>query len=201
MDPKQIRTLPRQLVAFCRGDTIRRQRAAIVPRAVGRVLEIGIGSGRNLPFYDADKVDALTGTAASNALREPARLSFALTLYGKALAELRLATHSIDTVVITGALRRMADPGATLVEIRRVLTPGGRLLFCEHGKAPDARLARWQRRLTPPWRLVTGGGQLDLDLPALLNRHGFVLEAIEADYLPGRSRLFGFTYWGAATVA
>lgn len=197
--PKRIRILPRHLVEGCLGDAIRRQRRTIVPRAAGRVLEIGIGSGRNLPFYDASKVAALIGTGASQVLGDAAAMPFSVTLHAETIVELPLAAGSIDTVVVTGAISRSADPSATLAEIRRVLKRHGRLLFCERSRAPDMRVARWQRRLASAWQRITGGC-LDHDVPALLNRHGFVLEAIDAAYLPRRPRMTGFVYWGAATV-
>ena len=197
--PTGIPTPPRRLAAFCRGDAIHRQRAAIVPRAAGRVLEIGIGSGRNLPFYDARKVAALIATGGSAGLADPTHGAVPLALHEWTSDRLALATDSIDTVVVTATLHRMPDPAAALIELRRVLKPGGRLLFCEPSKAPDIPVIRWQRRLTPIWRFATGVG-LGLDIPALLNRNGFVLEAIDAGYLPRRPRPLGFHCWGAATI-
>ncbi len=199
-DPIWIRTLTNRMAALCRGDAIRRQRAAIVPRAAGRVLEIGIGSGRNLPFYDGRKVASLIGIGASETLLDRADLPFPLTLREWTPDGLPIAADSIDTVVVTDALRRMADPAATLSEIRRVLKPTGRLLFCEPSKAPDANVACWQRRLGPFRRLAAGRGRFEVDFPQLINRTGFALQAIDAAYLPWRPRLIGFVYWGAATI-
>ena len=196
----RLRRLSCHLAAFCFGDAIRRQRAAIVPRARGRVLEIGIGPGRNLPFYDAGKVTALIGTGASNALFDGASPPFPLALHAWSPTGLPFPTDSVDTVVVTGALHRTADPAAMLAEIRRVLRSTGQLLFCEPGKASDAGVARWQRRFSPLWARTTGGHRLDLDIPRLLNRTGFALQAIDAQYLPYRPRPTGFIYWGAATI-
>lgn len=199
--PTDFLALPRRLAAFCRRDAFHRQRAAIVPRAAGRVLEIGIGSGRNLPFYDPRKVAALIATGGSAGLADPTHGAIPLALHEWISDRLALATDSIDTVVVTDALHRLTDPTAALIELRRILKPGGRLVFCEPSRAPDIRVMRWQRRLTPLWRFATGGGRLDHDIPALLNRNGFVLEAIDAGYLPRRPRPLGFYCWGAATIA
>ena len=108
-----------------------------------------------------------------------------------------LPTASIDTVLVTYTLCTIPEPAAALAEARRVLKPGGSLLFCEHGKAPDARVARWQQRLDPLWSRLAGGCHLSRDIPGLLVAAGFDLEALETMYLPGW-RPAAFNYWGCA---
>ena len=148
--------LPKVIDAACGAKPVARQRQKVVPRAQGRVLEIGIGSGLNLPYYDPAKVDHVIGLdPAPEMLRHAKRRSAALPftveylpLKGEAIP---LEAKSIDTVLVTYALCTIPDPAAALEGMRHVLKPGGRLIFCEHGKAPDESVRRWQNRLNPPW--------------------------------------------------
>ncbi|GAB6084634.1 methyltransferase domain-containing protein [Desulfuromonas carbonis] len=180
---------------------ISRQRARIVPLARGRVLEIGIGSGRNLPFYDPARVRSVVGVDPSPQLSRRGRRRVAQSAITveplAACAELLpCAAASFDTIVCTYTLCTIADPAAALAEMARVLVPGGQLLFLEHGRAPDRKVRRWQARLQPWWRRVAGGCHLDRDIPALLAAAGFCSE-IEARYLPG-PRILCYHYRGIA---
>ena len=195
--------LPVMIDLSCGVRPVRRQRAKVVPRARGRVLEVGIGSGLNLPYYDKSTVSAIVGLDPSGAMRRRAEARIAQT--GLAVEFIELSAEKIpqpdasfDSVLITYTLCSIPDPVAALEEMRRVLKPGGRLIFCEHGRAPDASVRRWQDRLTPLWRRIGGNCHLNRDIPALLAAGGFECGDMQTLYLPGL-RPLTFNYWGEAT--
>jgi ubiquinone/menaquinone biosynthesis C-methylase UbiE len=197
--------LPLLIDFACGVKPVRRQRAKVVPRAQGRVLEVGIGSGLNMPYYDASRVSAIVGLDPSGAMRRRAERRIAATglqveFVGLSAEKIPQPDASFDSVLITYTLCSIPDPLAALAEMRRVLKPSGRLLFCEHGRAPDAAVRRWQDRLTPLWRRFGGGCHLNRDIPALLRAGGFVCDALETMYLPG-PRPMTFNYWGEAVLA
>jgi ubiquinone/menaquinone biosynthesis C-methylase UbiE len=186
--------------AMTRGEATR-LRAAHVPAARGVVLEIGIGSGLNLPFYPAD-VTRLYGVDRSAELLAMARPKAAATpfpveLFNQDADRIPLADASVDTVVVTWSLCSIADPAAALAEMRRVLKPDGILIFVEHGLAPDARVRKWQNRLTPFWRSFTGGCHLNRKMDDLVRGAGFTIADLRTEYVPG-PRAFGFMYEGRA---
>jgi ubiquinone/menaquinone biosynthesis C-methylase UbiE len=179
-----------------------RQREKIVPRARGRVLEIGIGSGLNLAAYDAARVSTVHGLDPSPELTEMARraaeqVPFHVEFVHAGAEDIPLATGGFDTVIATYTLCSIADIHGALAEIRRVLAPGGEFLFCEHGRAPDASVRKWQDRVNPVWRRFAGGCNLNRDIPELVRESGFTVEGIEAMYIPGW-RPASFNYWGGA---
>lgn len=179
-----------------------RQREKIVPKAAGRVLEIGIGSGLNLPYYDANRVSRLWGLDPSRELWALARKRVAtLPLepeFVQADAEdIPLPAGSVDTVLVTYTLCSVPNVDLALREVRRVLHADGQLLFCEHGLAPDRGVRKWQQRMNPLWRRIGGGCHLNRDIPQLLERAGFKIRALETMYIPGW-RPASFNYWGAA---
>jgi ubiquinone/menaquinone biosynthesis C-methylase UbiE len=185
---------------------IRYQRKKVVPRAQGRVLEIGFGAGHNLPFYDASKVSHLwalepaaemRARAAERVAQSPLEIEF-LDLPGE---QIPLENESADTVLVTYTLCTIPDALKALSEMRRVLKPDGRMIFCEHGEAPDADVKRWQDRLTPIWRASFGGCHLARPIPDLLTESGFLIDDIQTMYLPGTPRFAGFNYWGQAAKA
>lgn len=195
--------LPRLLALAMRAPRLVPLRARIGAAAEGTVLELGIGSGLNLPFY-GPAVRGVIGVDPSPALRDLAAargagLGIALDLRAGTAECLPVESLSIETVVTTWTLCSVADPPAALAEVRRVLRPGGRLLFAEHGLAPDPAVARCQHALTPCWKHVAGGCHLDRPVDALLAAAGFRVEQLETFYL-GRPRLATFMYLGAARV-
>jgi ubiquinone/menaquinone biosynthesis C-methylase UbiE len=199
--------LPWVLDLACGLSPISRQRAQVVPGARGRVLEVGIGTGLNMPHYDVLGVESLTGVDPALqmhalARRRAQRAGLDVQLIGLS-AEDRLPVEdaSFDTVVMTYTLCSIPDAVAALREIRRVLAPGGRLLFCEHGRAPDASVRRWQDRLQRWWGPMAGGCQLGRDIPALLREGGFITEPMQEGYLRGGPRPLAYNYWGAAVPA
>lgn len=195
--------VPRLIHLACRQETIREQRDRVVPRAHGRVLEVGVGSGLNLPHYVGPSVERIWGLDPSGPLLRRAADAVGDStiptrfLRGRAEA-IPLPDASVDTVVMTYTLCSIEEPGRALEEIRRVLTPGGRLLFVEHGSAPEEGVRKWQRRLTPLWRRFAGGCHLDRAIPDLVEAAGFVLEEVDADYLDDSPRFAGYNYRGVA---
>ncbi|MCB1854383.1 MAG: class I SAM-dependent methyltransferase [Pseudomonadales bacterium] len=197
--------LPRVINCACGARPIMKQREKVVPQAVGKVLEIGIGTGLNLPFYDASKVERLIGLDPSEeswelAAQRAAHLDFPVEFVGLPGEQIPLDDASVDTVLVTFALCTIPEPVAALRGMARVLRPGGSLLFCEHGRAPDAAVVRWQERINPLWRRLFGGCNLDRDIPALLDAGGFRIDSLEQMYLPGTPRFAGYSSWGRARL-
>lgn len=196
--------LPR-LIHFGMSDArFRPFREAVVAGAHGRVLELGIGSGLNLPHYGRE-VRELVGIDTSadllaRAARQGGWMNFHLRLIRQSAEALPFETASFDCVVVSWALCSIPNVEAALAEARRVLRPGGRLQFVEHGMAlNEPGVARWQRRLTPLWRCCAGGCHLDRQPDVLLEAAGFRLERLETGHLLAGPRLLTFHYRGVAT--
>jgi ubiquinone/menaquinone biosynthesis C-methylase UbiE len=193
--------LPRLIDLVMRQEMLRERRAVLVPRARGAVVEVGIGSGLNLAHY-SDAVESLHGVDPSPELLAIARkhargTAFPVQLVCQSAEQLPFADASVDTVVVTWTLCSIEDPAAAVREMKRVLKPGGQLLFVEHGLAPDARVAAWQRRLTPAWKTIAGGCHLDRPIDALIRSAGFDIAELQTSYLPA-PRPFSYTYEGLA---
>lgn len=198
------RILPHLIDVACSSKPTRKQREKIVPLAEGDVLEIGFGSGLNLPFYDSRKVRKVWGLEPSAGMRRKAlaqveRSAVEIEFLDLPGEEIPLESNSVDTVLVTYSLCTIANVPAALEGVRRVLRPTGRLLFCEHGLAPDAGVRRWQQRLNPAWSRMAGGCNLDRDIPRLIRQAGFELKMDERMYVPGL-RMFSYNYWGMAVV-
>jgi SAM-dependent methyltransferase len=196
--------LPYLIDFACGLPMVQAQRRQLVPQAQGRVLEVGMGTGRNLPFYDRSRVSRLVGVDPAMQMHSLARkrsqkAGIAVELMGLSAEQLPTADASFDTVVCTYTLCSIPDAAQALREMRRVLAPGGKLLFCEHGRAPDESVRNWQARLQPLWGPLAGGCHLGRDIPALLDAAGFVATT-QAAYLPG-PRPMTFHYWGEAQAA
>ena len=194
--------LPHVVNLACSGKPTMRQRQKVVPRATGRVLEIGFGSGLNLPFYEAGAVQKLWALEPSEemwALAEPGMSASPLPIEPvlSGAEDIPLATNSVDTVMLTYTLCSIAEPETALREILRVLSDGGRLIFCEHGEAPDPGVKRWQQRINPLWKRFGGGCHLDRPIPDLIENAGFRINGLETMYLPGWKPA-SFNYWGEA---
>ena len=198
--------LPVVLNAAMSTKPIRYQRKKVVPRASGRVLEIGFGAGHNLPFYDASKVTHLWALEPSKEMRERAaervsQSSIPLEFLDLPSEEIPLGNEEADTILITYTLCTIPDVTKALGEMRRVLKSGGKMIFCEHGEAPDADVRKWQERLTPAWKFIGGGCHVGRPIPKMIIDSGFRIEGMETMYLPGTPRFAGFNYWGDAVKA
>jgi SAM-dependent methyltransferase len=199
------RVLPWLITKACSGPSIAKQRPKVVPFAQGRVLEFGIGGGLNLPFYNASIVSEVIGIEPSPELRErtlaaPRPEGLKLTVEAGEAEQLPFEDAAFDTVVCTFTLCSVCTPSAALAEARRVLKPGGRFLFCEHGLAPDPDVVKWQRRIEPVWKAIAGGCHLTRPVASAITAAGFALDRCETMYLPGAPRFAGWNEWGAATV-
>jgi ubiquinone/menaquinone biosynthesis C-methylase UbiE len=177
-----------------------KQRQKVVPQARGRVLEIGIGSGLNLPFYDPETVEHVWGLDPNREMWNRANwkaLKFGVEFLEAPAEKMPLDDGLVDTVVTTFALCTVPNIIEALREVRRVLKPGGKFLFCEHGAAPDQNVRKWQDRLNPIWRKMAGGCNLNRQIPALLKKQGFRIQELDTMYIHGM-KLASFNYRGTA---
>jgi ubiquinone/menaquinone biosynthesis C-methylase UbiE len=196
--------LPRLIDVAMRNPETARLRAEWIPKARGQVLEVGIGSGLNLPFYSPE-VERVYGVdpsvelgrlARSRAVASATKVEFLLQ---SAEQPLPLANASIDTVVLTWTLCSISNAQNALQEMKRVLKPAGRLIFLEHGRAPDPSVVRWQDRLTPFWKRIAGGCDLNRKIDQLITEAGFQITELSTVYLPG-PRAMSYTYQGFAQI-
>ena len=197
--------LPRLIDLAMRNKETARLRAASIPQARGKVLEVGIGSGLNLLFYSSD-VKRVHGVEPSRELQrmarkravgQPVNVEF---LSQSAEEPLPLPDESMDTVVMTWTLCSIPYVPKALAQMRGVLKPDGKLIFIEHGRAPDRGVAVWQDRLTPAWKRIGGGCHLNRKVDELITHAGFQITELKTFYLPG-PRPMTYTYQGLARVA
>ena len=194
--------LPRVTHLLCSSSSVMKQREKVIPGAFGNVLEIGVGSGLNLGFYDWDKVDHLHALDPSEKMlslvdKNQSKFPQDIELVNGYSDDIPLENNVIDSVVITYTLCSIDRIIPSLEEFRRVLKPGGVLLFCEHGRAPDAIVRKWQDRLNPLWKTFGGGCNLNKDIPQLIQSGPFKIEKLETMYIPGFKPAC-FNYWGVA---
>jgi ubiquinone/menaquinone biosynthesis C-methylase UbiE len=192
--------LPRLIDLAMRNKQLLPFRERVIGAAEGRVLEVGVGSGRNLPFYrsPANEILALEPSPKLVAMARGAAHSAVPVKFLEASAEnVPLDDGAIDTVVTTWTLCSIPQAATALAEMRRVLQPGGKLLFAEHGLAPSASVRWWQDRLTPAWRCISGGCHLNRPIRSMIEDAGFRIERIETGYIPG-PRPMTFMYEGSA---
>jgi ubiquinone/menaquinone biosynthesis C-methylase UbiE len=194
--------LPRLLESAMRNSRLASYRHETIRAARGLVLEIGIGSGLNLPIYGS-AVDRVCGIDPSpellhRASKRSAGASVRVSLVRASAEQLPIADAVFDTIVMTWTLCSIPNPSVALHEMRRVLRPGGRLLFVEHGLSPDSRIAQWQHGLTPCWKRIGGGCHLDRKMDDLIRAAGFRIDAIETGYMSG-PKPWTFMYRGLAT--
>ena len=195
--------LPKLLNCLCSAKPIGYQRQKIVPYAEGAVLEVGIGSGLNLPFYDKSKIDKIWGLdpseelnkmAAQVASEEGLEVDFIIS----GAEDIPLLDNEVDTILITYTMCTIPEVKRANEEMRRVLKPEGRMIFCEHGKAPDKNVFKWQKRINPIWKKIAGGCNLHRNIPELIETSGFKLEKLDTMYLPSTPKFAGYNYWGSA---
>ncbi|HIG59475.1 MAG TPA: class I SAM-dependent methyltransferase [Gammaproteobacteria bacterium] len=194
--------LPRLLNALMKSPEMTRIRATQVPKARGRVLEVGVGSGLNLPFYEpgtqvfaVDPSEELQVYARQVAQANGTNVIFAAQS-GEAIPA---DNNSFDAAVITWTLCTIPDAGKALEEVRRVLKPQGRLVFAEHGVSPEPGVAKWQNRINPVWRSLAGGCNLNRSPEQLLGQAGFKFDELKCGYIAG-PKFATYTYQGVASV-
>ncbi len=194
--------LPRLIGCACGSKPIERQRGKIVPLARGVVVDMGFGSGTNLPHYDATKVTKVIAIEPNPAMlarnRDLWRSDIAIEAHVAGAEATGLPDDCADSVVFTFALCTIPDAAGALNEARRILKPGGQVLFCEHGLAPDGDVAKAQRAIEPFWKVLAGGCHLTRDTETMLASSGFTCEQVDHMYLPGTPRFAGFNVWGIA---
>ena len=197
--------LPKLLDTCCSTKPINYQREKIVPNASGTVLEIGIGSGLNIPFYNISKIDKIYGLDPSiqlckKAIKKAEEIDINIDFLFEGAEEIKLKSNSIDTVVITYTLCSIPNPMDALKEIKRVMRSDGNILFCEHGIAPDIKVSKWQNRINPIWGKLFGGCNINRDIPSIIANSGFKVQNLEQMYLPSTPKIVGYNYWGSASI-
>ena len=166
-------------------------------------MDIGIGSGLNIPFYNKSKINYLYGLDPSKELLDMAKPiakenQMKIEFLQCSAENIPLPDKSIDTVLITYTMCTIPDVALSNLEIMRVLKDDGKLLFCEHGLAPDKNIAKWQKRINPLWGKIAGGCNLNRDIPKLITSSGFKISNMEEMYLPSTPKFAGYNYWGVA---
>jgi len=197
------RILPHIIDRACSMGQVMKLRSQLVPLARGRVLEVGMGSGINLEFYNPDTVEIVYGLEPSegmrrkalpNLKRSPIRVEW-LSLPGE---QIPLDDNSVDTILLTFTLCTIPDWHSALLQMKRVLKPGGELLFLEHGEAPHENTRKWQHRITPGWKKLAGGCHLNRHIADLIRHAGFELTELENLYMPNAPKIAGYIYKGIA---
>ncbi len=194
--------LPKILNAVMKAPELTNLRAQLVPQAEGNVLEVGIGSGLNLPYYSSDV--KVTGIDPSTELqvyaREVAeRSGVEVDFLSRSGEDIPCEDNYFDSAVITWTLCTIANPARALEEIRRVLKPSGKMIFAEHGLSPDAGVARWQSRINPVWKVIAGGCNLNRKIDELIGQAGFRFDSLAEGYIPG-PKFATYNYRGVARV-
>ena len=192
--------LPKLLNAIMKSPGISYLRKKQVPLATGKVLEIGIGSGLNIPLYAKDV--QVTGVDPSEELQSYARELAAdsgidVNFIARGAEEIPLADNTFDSAVVTWTLCTIPDPMSALLEIKRVLKPEGKLLFVEHGAAPEPEVIKWQNRVDPLWSSLAGGSHLNRRPDQMIVDAGFRFEEIDRGYIEG-PRIMTYNYRGIA---
>jgi ubiquinone/menaquinone biosynthesis C-methylase UbiE len=195
--------LPRLLDLAMRNHVLDPYRRGAIESAHGLVLEIGVGSGLNLSLYGPAVDRVLSLDPLPELLRlasqRVAQALIPVSLVRASAEAIPFADAAFDVIVMTWTLCSIPNPIAALTEMRRVLKPGGRLVFVEHGLSPEIRIARWQHRLTPYWKRISGGCHLDRKMDDLIRAAGFQIDAVETGYMQG-PKPWTFMYQGAATI-
>ena len=195
--------LPKFLNCACGSNPVSRQRQKVVPLVEGKVLEVGVGSGLNLPFYDKSKIDELWGLDPSEELSGMARKladreNIVVNFISSGAEEIPLPDSYFDSVLITYTMCTIPEVARDNKEIKRVLKRGGKLIFCEHGEAPDENIRKWQKRINPFWGKLAGGCNINRKIPSLIQNAGFEIVELEEMYLPKTPKIAGYNYWGYA---
>ena len=197
--------LPKLLDKCCSTKPINYQRNKIVPHVRGTVLEIGIGSGLNIPYYNKSNIHKVYGLDPSSELCEMAEKTACdhkidINFLVDSAEEIKLVSNTIDTILVTYTLCSIPNLNEALNEIKRVMKPEAKILFCEHGIAPDLKVRKWQNRINPLWSKMFGDCNINRDIPLILLDSGFKINNLQQMYLPSTPKIVGYNYWGAASI-
>lgn len=195
--------VPRIIKIGCANSAVAERRAQVVPRATGRVFEIGCGGGLNQQFYDREKVTSFSGIDPSGKLLEYAREQARQKGWKADIRhgfgeDIPFENESFDTVVCTYTLCSVNDSTQVLKELRRILKPGGKLLYLEHGRAPETKVQRWQERIEPTWKVLMGGCHLTRPVNKAVEQAGFAVQPIDQGYMPKMPKFASWMEWGEA---
>lgn len=195
--------VPKLIDFCCAQPQIMKARSRIVPEAEGDVLELGCGGGINMQFYDPARIRSFSGLDPSPALLDASRAAaqakgMTADIRGGIGEAMPFADASFDTVLVTFTLCSVDEQAQVLKEMRRVLRPGGKALFLEHGRAPDASVQKWQRRIEPVWKRIGGNCHLTRAITGAYEAAGFKIASADKTYMPKTPRPFGWIEWGEA---
>ncbi len=195
--------MPRLVGFACGQGQIMKRRSKVVPLARGDVFELGCGGGLNQQFYDREAVTSFSGIDPHGGLLDRARSEAEAKGWSADIREgfgeaIPFPDGKFDSVVCTFTLCTVEDPGQVMSEMRRILRPGGQLIFLEHGRAPDANVAKWQERIEPTWKRLAGGCHLTRPIGSALRGAGFDVEPLGQGYLPKAPRFASWNEWGVA---
>ena len=195
--------LPKVLNCTCGSKPIKLQREKIIPLAQGKILEIGVGSGLNIPFYNQAVIDEFHAIEPSRELCDMARKvaedeGVNIKFYECSAENIPLPDNYFDNVIITYTMCTIPEVMKANKEILRVLKLNGKLLFCEHGLSPEQKVAKWQSRINFIWGKIAGGCNLNRNIPELIKKSGFEILNLEEMYLPNTPKIAGYNYWGTA---
>ena len=195
--------LPRFLNCACASKPITYQRKKVVPLAEGKILEVGIGSGLNLPFYEKSKIEEIWGIDPSEELNSMAKKvaieeDMNVKFITSSAEDIPFPNNYFDTVLITYTMCTIPSVLQANEEIKRVLKSSGKMIFCEHGVSPDENIKKWQKRLNSIWSKIAGGCNINRNIPMLIKSSGFKIEEMDEMYLPKTPKIAGYNYWGYA---
>ena len=199
----ESRVLPKLLTVLCNTKPNHYQRKKVVPLAIGDVVEIGVGPGLNLQYYNLDTVNKVIGIDPSDELNKIAKknankVNLDIEFNLSSAESIDLPTSSVDSVVCTFSLCSIPNPQKALKEIHRILKPGGKYYFCEHGISPDLSTRVFQNITNVFYPKLSGGCHANRDIPKLISESGLKILEKDTMYLPGSVKFLGFNYWGVA---
>ena len=199
----ETNVVPNLLTVLCNTKPNHYQRQKIVPLATGDVVEIGVGPGLNLQYYNTTNVNKVIGIDPSDELNKIAKknankVNLDIEFNLSSAESIDLPTSSVDSVVCTFSLCSIPDPQKALNEIYRILKPGGKYFFCEHGISPDFSTKVFQNVTNIFYPKLSGGCHANRDIPKLITDSGLKIDEKDTMYLPGSVKFLGFNYWGVA---
>lgn len=197
--------LPHLLNCTCNQNPFIHQRRKVVPLAKGNVLEIGIGSGLNIPFYEPNRIEKIWGIDPSEELISMAKNQISpetpnIELIVAKAEEIDFDDHVFDTVLMTYTMCTISSLPESFSQLTRVIKPNGKLIFCEHGLAPDENVIKWQNRINTFWPKISGGCNINKKIPNIITSAGFSIVDLETMYLPSTPKVLGYNYWGTAVL-